>query len=77
MIVSLIFQLELSDNRISAGLNALVGCPRLTHLNLSGTKIKDLEALEALVSLGQKSQAGIRQPCGMSSCAVPLKKFPV
>lgn len=43
-------QLELSDNRISTGLGALVGCPKLTHLNLSGTKIKDLDALEALVS---------------------------
>lgn len=42
-------QLELSDNRISGGLQNLSGLPRLTHLNLSGNKIKDLEALEPLV----------------------------
>ncbi|XP_065337852.1 acidic leucine-rich nuclear phosphoprotein 32 family member A isoform X1 [Cloeon dipterum] len=41
-------RLELSDNRISGGLNYLQGCPSLTHLNLSGNKIKDLEALDAL-----------------------------
>ncbi|XP_059486332.1 acidic leucine-rich nuclear phosphoprotein 32 family member A isoform X2 [Neocloeon triangulifer] len=41
-------RLELSDNRISGGLNFLQGCPSLTHLNLSGNKIKDLEALDAL-----------------------------
>jgi len=45
------FQLELSDNRISGGLNFLQGCPSLTHLNLSGNKIKDLEALDALVGV--------------------------
>ena len=44
------FQLELSDNRISGGLNNLTGCPSLTHLSLSGNKIKDFEPLEALVS---------------------------
>ena len=44
-------QLELSDNRISAALNLLTNCPNLTHLNLSGNKIKDIETLEPLVSL--------------------------
>ena len=42
-------QLEVSDNRLTGGLNALVGCPSLKHLNLSGNKIKDMAALEALV----------------------------
>ncbi len=42
-------KLELSDNRISGGLNLLNGSPKLTHLNLSGNKIKDLETLEPLV----------------------------
>lgn len=43
-------KLELSDNRISGGLNFLHGSPKLTYLNLSGNKIKDLESLEPLVS---------------------------
>jgi len=42
-------QLELSDNRISGGLNFLRGCPKLDYLNLSGNKIKDIETLEPLV----------------------------
>ncbi|XP_023949435.2 acidic leucine-rich nuclear phosphoprotein 32 family member A isoform X2 [Bicyclus anynana] len=41
-------KLELSDNRISNGLNFLKGCKKLTHLNLSGNKIKDLETLQPL-----------------------------
>lgn len=44
-------QLELSDNRISGGLEVLAEkCPNLTHLNLSGNKIKDLSTIEPLVS---------------------------
>jgi len=41
-------KLELSDNRISYGLDNLVTSPKLTYLNLSGNKIKDLEALKPL-----------------------------
>ncbi|GAB6032378.1 Acidic leucine-rich nuclear phosphoprotein 32 member [Chamberlinius hualienensis] len=41
-------RLELSDNRISGGLNLLSASPNLTHLNLSGNKIKDIETLEPL-----------------------------
>ncbi|CAH1407674.1 unnamed protein product [Nezara viridula] len=41
-------KLELSDNRISNGLNLLHTSPNLTNLNLSGNKIKDLETLEPL-----------------------------
>ncbi|KAG7211880.1 hypothetical protein KM043_011093 [Ampulex compressa] len=41
-------KLELSDNRISGGLNHLYSSPKLTHLNLSGNKIKDLDTLEPL-----------------------------
>ncbi|XP_037296514.1 acidic leucine-rich nuclear phosphoprotein 32 family member A isoform X2 [Manduca sexta] len=41
-------KLELSDNRISSGLNFLSGCKKLTHLNLSGNKIKDLETLKPI-----------------------------
>jgi len=44
-------KLELSDNRISGTLHYLHGSPKLTHLNLSGNKIKDLEALEPLKEL--------------------------
>jgi len=42
-------KLELSDNRISTGLsNLTTSAPELTHLNLSGNKIKDLEELKPL-----------------------------
>lgn len=41
----------MSDNRLSSGLDNLLGCPNLTHLNLSGNKIKDLEVLSALSQL--------------------------
>jgi acidic leucine-rich nuclear phosphoprotein 32 family protein A/C/D len=41
-------KLELSDNRISSGLNLLHTSPKLTHLNLSGNKIKDLDTLQPL-----------------------------
>uniref|UniRef100_A0A3P9JMA0 Acidic leucine-rich nuclear phosphoprotein 32 family member n=1 Tax=Oryzias latipes TaxID=8090 RepID=A0A3P9JMA0_ORYLA len=42
-------KLELSDNRISGGLDVLAEkLPHLTHLNLSGNKLKDLSTLEPL-----------------------------
>ncbi|XKL60455.1 hypothetical protein PGB90_007512 [Kerria lacca] len=41
-------KLELSENRISNGLHVLQSSPKLTELNLSGNKIKDLETLEPL-----------------------------
>ncbi|XP_055533501.1 acidic leucine-rich nuclear phosphoprotein 32 family member A isoform X2 [Wyeomyia smithii] len=41
-------KLELSDNRISNGLNNLTGSPKLTHLNLSGNRIKEFEELKPL-----------------------------
>ncbi|XP_034038937.1 acidic leucine-rich nuclear phosphoprotein 32 family member A isoform X1 [Thalassophryne amazonica] len=45
-------KLELSDNRISGGLEVLAEkCPNLTHLNLSGNKIKDLSTIEPLKEL--------------------------
>ncbi|KAM6979540.1 acidic leucine-rich nuclear phosphoprotein 32 family member A [Aplochiton taeniatus] len=45
-------KLELSDNRISGGLEVLgEKCPSLTHLNLSGNKIKDLSTIEPLKKL--------------------------
>lgn len=44
-------QLELSDNRISGGLDVLAEkLQNLTHLNLSGNKLKDISTLEPLVS---------------------------
>jgi len=46
-------KLELSDNRIPGGLNNLSGCPKLTYLNLSGNKIKDIETLEPLKSFSE------------------------
>ncbi|XP_055606653.1 acidic leucine-rich nuclear phosphoprotein 32 family member A isoform X1 [Uranotaenia lowii] len=44
-------KLELSDNRILNGLNHLVDSPQLTHLNLSGNRIKDFEELTPLKEL--------------------------
>lgn len=44
-------KLELSDNRIYGGLENLLTCPNLTHLNLSGNKIKELEELAPLAKL--------------------------
>ncbi|MBN3303802.1 AN32B protein, partial [Amia calva] len=45
-------KLELSDNRISGGLDVLAEkLPNLTHLNLSGNKLKDISTLEPLVRL--------------------------
>lgn len=41
-------KLELSDNRLTGGLNLLHGSPKLQHLNISGNRIKDFEALEPL-----------------------------
>ncbi|XP_071263711.1 acidic leucine-rich nuclear phosphoprotein 32 family member B-like isoform X1 [Salvelinus alpinus] len=45
-------KLELSDNRISGGLDELAEkLPNLTHLNLSGNKLKDISTLEPLKKL--------------------------
>ncbi|KPP58564.1 hypothetical protein Z043_123598, partial [Scleropages formosus] len=45
-------KLELSDNRISGSLDVLVEkLPNLTHLNLSGNKLKDISTLEPLKKL--------------------------
>ncbi|XP_065079339.1 acidic leucine-rich nuclear phosphoprotein 32 family member A isoform X2 [Ochlerotatus camptorhynchus] len=44
-------KLELSDNRISNALSHLTGSPKLTHLNMSGNRIKDFEELKPLKDL--------------------------
>ena len=45
-------KLELSDNRICGGLDMLAEkLPDLTHLNLSGNKLKDISTLEPLKKL--------------------------
>ncbi|KAM9851938.1 acidic leucine-rich nuclear phosphoprotein 32 family member E-like [Aulostomus maculatus] len=45
-------KLEVSDNAISGGLDSLAEkCPSLTYVNLSGNKIRDLSAIEALQNL--------------------------
>ncbi|GAB1605842.1 acidic leucine-rich nuclear phosphoprotein 32 family member A-like isoform X1 [Argonauta hians] len=48
-------KLELSDNRISGGLEKLQECTNLRHLNLSGNKIKDIDTLKPLVNLKELS----------------------
>ncbi|XP_008471943.1 acidic leucine-rich nuclear phosphoprotein 32 family member A-like [Diaphorina citri] len=54
-------RLELSDNRISGGLNVLQSSPKLAYLNLCGNRIKDLETLEPLC-LAIKSKASLSEP---------------
>lgn len=49
--MSFVLQLDLSDNEVSDGLDLLHGCPHLFSLNLSGNKIKDVDALKPLVSV--------------------------
>ncbi|XP_028661702.1 acidic leucine-rich nuclear phosphoprotein 32 family member B isoform X2 [Erpetoichthys calabaricus] len=45
-------KLELSDNKISGGLDVLAeNLPKLTHLNLSGNKLRDISTLEPLKKL--------------------------
>merc|ERR1712150_138332 len=44
-------KLELSDNRIFGCLENLLSCPNLTHLNLSGNKIKEIDELAPLAKL--------------------------
>ncbi|XP_065661990.1 acidic leucine-rich nuclear phosphoprotein 32 family member B isoform X2 [Hydra vulgaris] len=47
----LLRKLELSDNRITSGLELLLKTPQLTHLSLSGNKIKDIASLSPLAKL--------------------------
>lgn len=44
-------RLELSDNRISNGLNHITNCTALTNLNLSGNRIKELDDIRPLAAL--------------------------
>jgi len=44
-------KLELSDNRIASGLDYLLKTPNLTHLSLSGNKLKDIDTLQPLAKL--------------------------
>jgi len=46
-------RLELSDNRLTGGFEQLAGCPNITHVNLSGNKIGQVETLEPLKSLSK------------------------
>lgn len=68
-------QLELSDNRISGGLEVLAErLVNLTHLNLSGNKFKDISTLEPLVGL--EVQAFTHLDDSMISVASNRKNFP-
>jgi acidic leucine-rich nuclear phosphoprotein 32 family member A/C/D len=46
-------KIELSDNRISGGLEFLTSCPNIAQLNLSGNKIKELDAISPLAQLNK------------------------
>lgn len=50
-LIFFIKQLELSDNKISGGLQILKDCEKLTTLNLSGNRIKDLNTIQDLKDL--------------------------
>lgn len=57
-------QLELSDNRISGGLEVLAErLVNLTHLNLSGNKFKDISTLEPLVGLAARARTRPPRAC--------------
>lgn len=66
-------KLELSDNRISSGLNLLNGCNKLTHLNLSGNKIKDIETLEPLKKFPEMRNLDLFN-CGVTTIEEYRKK---
>lgn len=52
--------MELSDNRISGGLEVLAErLVNLTHLNLSGNKFKDISTLEPLVGVNVPTDARV------------------
>ncbi|XP_063505818.1 acidic leucine-rich nuclear phosphoprotein 32 family member B isoform X1 [Pongo pygmaeus] len=54
-------KLELSENRIFGGLDMLAEkLPNLTHLNLSGNKLKDISTLEPLTESRSVAQAGVQ-----------------
>ncbi|KAI8585947.1 hypothetical protein BDZ88DRAFT_431027 [Geranomyces variabilis] len=44
-------RLDLGDNRIATGLDALLGCPALTSIDLSGNRIASLDTLKPLAQL--------------------------
>ena len=46
----LVLQLQLSDNKLLGGFQALCRCPSLTKLGLAGNRIADLQELKVLVS---------------------------
>jgi len=52
-------RIELSDNKLTGSLEYLITCPNLTHLNLSGNKIKDIEELEPLAKLIVGGKGGL------------------
>lgn len=67
-------QLELSDNRISGGLEVLAErLVNLTHLNLSGNKFKDISTLEPLV--GVSVQTAFASGGVNGFCCVDRKSF--
>jgi len=69
-------RLDLGDNRISSGLAVLQGSPQLTHLNLSGNRIKDLETLEPLKSLEHLGNLDLfNNPCSTDEDEFRKKVF--
>jgi Leucine-rich repeat (LRR) protein len=66
-------KLELSDNRLTGGLEVLATCPNLKTLNLSGNKIKEVKALEPLKSLANLKSLDLFN-CDLTSIDTYRKK---
>lgn len=72
------FQLEVSDNGISGGLDSLAEkCPNLTYLNLSGNKIKELSSIEVLVNMTRVTARAryVAVPLNLSLTLVPQQNL--
>ena len=52
-------RVELSDNKLTGSLEYLLACPNLTHLNLSGNKIKEIDELAPLAKLTVNGKGGL------------------
>jgi len=71
-------KLDLTNNRLSKGLEHLAGCSCLAYVNLSGNKFKDLSALEPLGELKQLTHlevSGLYEDSGLAMEEVRTKVF--